>query len=257
MTGSKKMMAFLVVGFLAACGTSESSETSSQENAPVSVAVSVEGTLKNVRVEGKDIHFWTVADIEYEVGCHQSDLVVSKRVEVKDGQYKIYASALVSELSGANAFCWHAFPSKDKHVETVVLGPGFIGKDSVELVNIDAAPGAAVEKPLGYITTVNSKLSVTNVSPLCPEKGTCVLGGSVVTVRSYLSNGCKRLGPHGYSVAQNEDGTVDLFVASYIFEPAPELPVACTLAIVPTTLKITLPGIYVDKGEINLKVLAK
>lgn len=88
---------------------------------------------------------------------------------------------------------------------------------------------------------------VTQTRPLCPEEGTCIVDGTIVTVKLPLGGCLDRLGPVTYTVEQ-EEGFIFLHLSAYNIANSDSFAAFC-FKMPEATVDIQLINIY---GQVQI-----
>ena len=240
---------------MSACGSTAKtiSKPSSESTTERVELVSRQPRLAGVKVKaGPAGSISSVALIETDVACNQVMESFSSSVKAENGEFKIYASAVVSQAQTPGGLECLGFNTV---VNEVSLGGGVIGAEEVKLKNVEILDGdTQFTREKSKVTTLDATLLSTE--PACPAIAgvNCIRNGTILNIETVLPCGTS-VGPIGYVVDQNPNGkaTVALVLLG-IGSSSPET-IRCAALAIPKIIKIDLWNVYKTMDEVELKVL--
>jgi len=245
----------LTASILSACGSAAAtrSKTSSETATQRIELVSKQTRLAGVKVKaGNAGSISSVALIETDVACNQVLESFSSSVKIENGEFQIYASAVVSDARTPSGLVCLGFNTV---VNEVSLGGGIIGAEEVKLKNVDILDGdTQFNREKSSVTTLDATLLSTE--PACPATSgvNCIRNGTILTIETVLPCGTA-VGPIGYVVDQDPNGKATIaLVLLGIGSSRPET-IRCAALSIPKVIKIDLWNVYKTMDEVELKVL--
>jgi hypothetical protein len=245
----------LTASILSACGsaaTTRSKPSSESETSRVEL-VSKQTRLAGVKVKaGNAGSISSVALIETDVACNQVLESFSSSVRIENGEFQIYASAVVSDARTPSGLVCLGFNTV---VNEVTLGSGVIGAESVKLQNIEnLEQGIEFDREDSVVTTLDATLLSTE--PACPAISgvNCIRNGTILNIETFVPCGVAQ-GPMGYVVDQNPNGkTTVALVLLGIGTARPDL-IRCAALSIPKIIKIDVLKEFKTMDRVELKVL--
>ena len=235
---------------LAACSTQGSDTSTVRANAGTRIAFALPATLGDVTAQAAPsgaTGLSTRIDLNFAVPCTESLETFSYNLRARDdGRVDLLVSAIATRTvqEQGTAHCQSIML-----VTKSVTVPGIITSDSINLVNLKGAeatlaPTTKALKPIG--------VEVVAVRSLCPQGAMCMVGGTIVTLKTTEGVSClDKIAPVTFAYAQKADGKVELAVGAVDLQDSRA--VGC--AAVPKTVDISLPMAFATLEDIKLTVV--
>ena len=238
---------------LAACGHTSSSPVASAEDSVGSaerVAFPMSATLGDVKASAAQSPasgLWTTVEVQYQVPCTQKLESFSYDLRSRDdGGTDLVVSGIGTKPAQQQDFACQSIALETKTVTV----PGLLTADQIHLVNLTGSDAAV---PATHQTLQPIGLELVATHDLCPAGSQCVLGGTVVELKTTTGVSCvDSVEPVTYAVDQNDaNGKVKLAVSA--IHQIDSRMVRC--AAFPKTIQITLPMVFVAQADIDLTVV--
>lgn len=239
---------------LAACGHTSASPVASAE---ASTAAAASRTAFPMTATLGDVHagaatspasgLWTEIELKYEVPCTVKLETFNYDLRARaDGGTDLLVSAIGTRTVQPGTLSCQSIALVTKKVTV----PGILTADSVHLVNLR---GGEATLPATTKSLATIGLEIVGVRSLCPAGAECVVGGTVVTLKTTQGVSCvDGIGPVTFAVDQSDaSGKVKLAVSAV--EQIDSRLVAC--AAFPKTVDVSLPMVFASQDDLELTVL--
>jgi hypothetical protein len=238
---------------LAACGQSNGTAALKAADSPTTPARSaialtaVLGDVQAAAAQSPATGLWTKIELKYEVPCTEALATFNYALRDRtDGGVDLLASAIATRAAQEpGTFSCQSILLVTK----TVTAPGILARDSFHLV-ILCGPDATLQATTKALEPIG--LALDGIHSLCPQGAMCTVNGTVVRLKTTRGVSCvDKIAPVLYAVEKNADGSIKLAVSAT--DMVDSRVVGC--ALIPKTVEISLPFIFVDESGIDLTVV--